>query len=703
VIAGQFFWGGILPKSNGGLRGGTPAAPLAGYNVSFAVVGAAKFTLSSSTAITDASGKATVNVLNSAPADGDSVSVTATLTASNTSSAPATITYAAAGTGATATLTPANQTLPLGGTANVALKIVDQFNNPVSGVAVTFGVAGRNNPGNNLGATGTATTDGTGTAQFSYTDKNTSTSSGPVDTVSASYTLDGVPGSASAKVYFIKGTAQAAQLQISTDLGGTFAPTAPYAPSGFTKSADAGTSTTGTSIAGNVQVRDANGDALLGKVVTLTTTGDIQLFSDSAGTQPITDGKISVGSTGQAVYYARSSKAGTATVTATADGVTDKATIAFAGEYVGMSPKRVLDTRTGLGQSTGQTGRLPAGQAQFFNIFGTGVIPSSGVAAVAVNVTAVNPSGPGNLRVYNAFGAVPNTATVNYVKGKAVNNFAVVDVTGGGLDLYSDGSSTDVVIDVVGYYTATAAVFNPVTPSRVVDTRTGAQVPANTVTGFQVGGQGGIPLGAKAVAMNVTAIGATTGGNLRVFPDAGVDTKAPTAANITYIKGTDKGAFVIVQLPASGKIDVYSDGGPINVTFDVVGYLDSTAKSVLQTPTRVLDTRTGSDHVGDVTGPIAANTETAFQVGGNANVPADAQAVLVSVFAVGPTSGNGNLRLYPADAALPTVANVNYLGNNSIGNFAIVKLSSDGKLKVYSDGSATNVVVDVVGWVPAGA
>ncbi|HZM64906.1 MAG TPA: hypothetical protein VFC16_01235, partial [Nakamurella sp.] len=95
-----------------------------------------------------------------------------------------------------------------------------------------------------------------------------------------------------------------------------------------------------------------------------------------------------------------------------------------------------------------------------------------------------------------------------------------------------------------------------------------------------------------------------------------------------------------------------------------------------------------------------------FQVAGKAGVPTDAQAVLVSVTAVhsAGSTGVGNLRIYPADAALPNASNVNYISaTTDVANFAIVKLAASGQLSLYSDGSPIDALVDVVGYVPAGS
>jgi hypothetical protein len=219
------------------------------------------------------------------------------------------------------------------------------------------------------------------------------------------------------------------------------------------------------------------------------------------------------------------------------------------------------------------------------------------------------------------------------------------------------------------------------------------------------------------VILNITAIHPSKAGNLRVFPDG--STPNPTnTSNINYITNVDKAVLAVVQLPANGRIDLYSDGATVNVAADVFGYLDSTAtaasncnyagcsatNAVLQTPIRILDTRTDSHHVGTVTGPLDSNKSYTFQVGGQGGVPNDAQAVLISLTAIHPGgNGVGNLRVFPSDVSVPNVSTINYIGSSDIANFAIIRLPKSGTLSLYSDGVPTNAAVDVLGFIPAGS
>ncbi len=390
-------------------------------------------------------------------------------------------------------------------------------------------------------------------------------------------------------------------------------------------------------------------------------------------------------------------------------------------QYVPRTPFRIFDTRNGQGG----VGIAPVSPntLRYFNYANTTVPPSA--SAYVLNVTAVGPTHGGNLRIADACQpggsptrstAVPETSLVNYQVGQAIANTIVVPNTCGpasaGLRVYSDGSPVNVVVDVQGYYLgqqtqAGNTAFDPTPATRIADTRTALNTggatsitPGSHIT-IQVTGAGvipgnpGIPADAKAVAINFTAIDPSNYGNLRVYPDG---SPVPNASNINYIAGVDKAAFAVVDLPANGKINVYSDGATVGLAADVFGYYPRTSNVVTAPPVRVFDSRNSV--------LLKANVRVSFTVAGKAGVPRDAQAVLVSVTAIhsARSTGIGNLRIFPANAGLPYTSNINYLSpTTDVANFAIVKLSATGQLSLYSDGSPIHAAVDVLGYVPAGS
>src|SRR5205085_1393340 len=122
--------------------------------------------------------------------------------------------------------------------------------------------------------------------------------------------------------------------------------------------------------------------------------------------------------------------------------------------------------------------------------------------AVAINLTATRPSAAGYLTVWPSGQAQPTASNVNFTRGQSVANAAIVGLGGGSIDIFNALGTTDVLVDVTGYFSDES--YRPITPSRQVDTRNG-QCGGTLHSGDQLVmglGQAG---GGSAVALNVTA------------------------------------------------------------------------------------------------------------------------------------------------------------------------------------------------------
>ena len=149
---------------------------------------------------------------------------------------------------------------------------------------------------------------------------------------------------------------------------------------------------------------------------------------------------------------------------------------------------------------------------------------------------------------------------------------AAIAVSIGGGGLMSASASID---------SGERAVFVPITPCRLMDTRPATQVgPRGAAIGagetytVVVRGQNGqcdIPTDAVGVVMNVTAVNPTVGSFLTVFP---ADAAArPNASNLNWVGGQPPVSnAVTADLSADGKISFYNLGGTVDLAADVVGY-----------------------------------------------------------------------------------------------------------------------------------
>ena len=116
-----------------------------------------------------------------------------------------------------------------------------------------------------------------------------------------------------------------------------------------------------------------------------------------------------------------------------------------------LSPQRIMNTRpTGkIGSRTGTTA------ATTFNVYGKGGLPSSGINAVVLNVTVVDPevgNEGGYLSVYPCASGLPDVSNLNFTNGTTIPNTVIAPVDpSGNICFYSYGK-THVLTDVSGYF-----------------------------------------------------------------------------------------------------------------------------------------------------------------------------------------------------------------------------------------------------------
>ncbi len=259
-----------------------------------------------------------------------------------------------------------------------------------------------------------------------------------------------------------------------------------------------------------------------------------------------------------------------------------------AGRLVPVSPTRVLDTRQPVSLRpdilpSGWVDHRPAGAEVVPVEFRAGSgVPTSGVAAVVLNVTATAAAGVGYVTAYPSGGVVPDASVLNLVGGATNANTVVVPL---GPDrrvgLYTSVGA-HLIVDVAGYFTdattpsTTSGRFTPVSPARIVDTRSsGAPLVSGEARSLVVGGLAGIPgVGADAVSFNVTATGTTgSDGYVQLWP-----TGSPVTTEFSNVNWTATGQTVasggIVKIGAGAGIDARSYQGA-HLILDVNGYFTS--------------------------------------------------------------------------------------------------------------------------------
>ncbi len=116
-----------------------------------------------------------------------------------------------------------------------------------------------------------------------------------------------------------------------------------------------------------------------------------------------------------------------------------------------VSPSRVWDSRG----EPGPTGRIGAGATREIVVTGAGGVPVSGVTAVVLNVTAVNPSAGTFVTVWPTGESRPVASNLNVPRGDTRANLVVVKVGAGGrVSFGNDAGTVDLIADVAGWYGA---------------------------------------------------------------------------------------------------------------------------------------------------------------------------------------------------------------------------------------------------------
>lgn len=389
------------------------------------------------------------------------------------------------------------------------------------------------------------------------------------------------------------------------------------------------------------------------------------------------------------------------------------AATAAGGTYHPLTPARILDTRNG----TGGFPVAPLGQGATIDVqvAGQGGVPAANLGAVVVNATATDTTAPGYLTIFPTGVPMPLASNLNWVPGQTVPNLVTVGVgSGGKVSVYNGWGSVNVVFDVEGYYSTPAAspgpdgLFNPIVPSRLVDTRIGNGAPAAPLAAaqtlnVQVAGRGGVPAnGVSAVVMNFTVTNPTTPSFLTVFP---AGKTMPLASNLNFRAGQTVPNRVIVALGAGGQVSVYNGYGSTDLVVDVNGWFTDSSPGGLGsrftplTPARIVDSRYGT---GGQFSPWGPNTGRAIAVAGQGGVPqlTDPNPPTAAVLnvTVTDTTAPSALIAWPDGAAQPLASDLNWVTGTTVPNLAVVKVGPTGKVDLFNLYGCVNVVVDVVGW-----
>lgn len=258
---------------------------------------------------------------------------------------------------------------------------------------------------------------------------------------------------------------------------------------------------------------------------------------------------------------------------------------------------RLLDTRrTSSPLGRGGVADLPIRGADGFSPTMPDAVPDdAGVDAVALTVTVDNArrdSADTWVSVVSGGSAVPpSTSNLNVDAGATRANLVIVPVgPDGSVRIYNAFGSTDVIVDLVGYFRPVAdgrslagRIVPMDQPVRVVDSR---PVPLaagqtdvwdlapflNTVSasGRSVGATAGLFANLTATTLTRTASGVPVTSYLTVFP---ADSDRPGTSNVNVPEGTDVATAAVLPVSASRSMAVYNAFGSLDYVIDVFGII----------------------------------------------------------------------------------------------------------------------------------
>jgi PKD repeat protein len=238
---------------------------------------------------------------------------------------------------------------------------------------------------------------------------------------------------------------------------------------------------------------------------------------------------------------------------------------------------RLADTRTST--------PLTAGIARTFTAQGVCGVPA-GAAVAEIQAGVIAPATGGFLTLYSSSTSAPPVSAISFNAGiSALRNSARVNLASTTPDFAAlfgstTGATVNAAFDVNGYFMASAPLrYHPIVPCRAVDTTDpalgGPALVTDVVRTFQIQGNCGVPVGAKAAVVRLKVSVPTSVGVMSVYPS---DVSLPPNSTIQFDANEPElsmGAIVALSTLADDLAvspNKMTAGGTVNLLIDVLGY-----------------------------------------------------------------------------------------------------------------------------------
>lgn len=415
--------------------------------------------------------------------------------------------------------------------------------------------------------------------------------------------------------------------------------------------------------------------------------------------------------------------------------------VTAAGERVTIPAVRVVDTRAAIGVAArcriGAAGGSRGRTRVYVPVANVAGLPATGVTAVALRVSALGPNAPAEVRVWTPGRTAAQVATPVTMNVDAAGEVAVPVGSDGTIGVSVSRGAADIVVEVVGYYTAStpgsahaAAVpvaptaslgpatvapvapttpTTPTTPTAPTTTQPptvptvltppsvpeGQLVAVGSIVGYESTSDGplkpgeqrqiavtGLPAQATSAVLFVTAKDADGRGALRMGT-------ADRTARVRFgAKGMTKKVLVVPV--TAGAMDIRAaKRASVSMRVELLGYGtgDTAGEFVALPGARLFKGRLVAGQ------PIAVATLRAAGLPGKKRV----KAVVLRIRTAKATN-DGTVAVYPTGGSPPGTRSAQVVANESYASVVLAQVGPDGSLTFSSDVD-TKAVATVIGYL----
>ena len=390
-------------------------------------------------------------------------------------------------------------------------------------------------------------------------------------------------------------------------------------------------------------------------------------------------------------------------VGASADTAADGYLYVDDGGVTSVGPARLLSTVSKVGAS----GPVAAHTAIGLSVLGKGGVPSSGVAAVVLNVTVSGSQQAGSVTVYRDGTSRPATPNVMFsairrsriwlsclwVRMARSTSITARPAPCSSPPTYKAGSPPGRRQQVVLRRSVGAVVEHGVEGGCE---RAGRCAHGDWFVGAREGW--GAIFGCRGSCVERDGVRFAAGG----FGDR-VSRRhvSPATPNVMFSANQTIADLVVVPVGTNGKVDFYNGAaGTVQLSADVQGWIAAGTPAAggvaALRSARLLST---VSKVG-ASGPVAAHTAIGLSVLGKGGVPSSGVAAVVLNVTVSGSQQAGSVTVYRDGTSRPATPNVMFSANQTIADLVVVPVGTNGKVDFYNGAAGTvQLSADVQGWI----